>query len=285
MSKVTVEHMQEAINRQDLIDEAIRLCGGHNPILAMAGALYLIERQSHENVVHKQDALHWKSNHDNQVKRAALLSQRADLPVDRVPAYREMEHLQQRLAEASALIRKQGRELGEQDVLLDELIPVGHQYLFKDPITGTDIWRSESKYWNGQHPQRSRPLYTREQIEKLPPQPSYVPISALIKSPKHRFIEAQVAICDKASEGPWFDVAITDDGLTLIDDGRLNGMQAIPAEAHDAAFIVAARRHYRNVLLALGLSIDAMNESTAFHFSPRVEKKIADALAFFNEIL
>lgn len=37
---------------------------------------------------------HWKANHADIVKRAALLSQRDDLPVDRLPAYREMEALQ-----------------------------------------------------------------------------------------------------------------------------------------------------------------------------------------------
>lgn len=284
MSKVTIEHMQEAINRPDLMDDAIRLCGGHNPIIAMAGALYLIEQQSQANILCKKDALHWKANHDNQVKRAALLSQRQDLPVDRLPAYREMERLQQRLAEASALIRKQGRELGEQDVLLDGLIPVAHQYLFKDRITGSDIWRNESKYWNGQHPQGSRPLYTPEQMAKLTPTPAAATLSAPMKAQIDRFIQAQLKICDRASAGPWFDVATADDGLTLIDDGKLHGMHAIPAEAHDAAFIVAARRHYRNALVAMKLSMDAMHESTHFHFSPRVEKMIADALAFFNEL-
>lgn len=46
---------------------------------------------------------HWKANHDNQVARAALLLQRDDLPVDRIPAYRELERLQ---AENRALREK-----------------------------------------------------------------------------------------------------------------------------------------------------------------------------------
>ncbi len=37
---------------------------------------------------------HWKANHDNQVAKAALLMQRHDLPVDRIPAYKELERLQ-----------------------------------------------------------------------------------------------------------------------------------------------------------------------------------------------
>lgn len=36
----------------------------------------------------------WRANHADMVARAALLMQRPDLPVDRLPAYREMERLQ-----------------------------------------------------------------------------------------------------------------------------------------------------------------------------------------------
>lgn len=48
---------------------------------------------------------HWRANHGDMVRRAALLSQRPDLPVDRLPAYHEMKRLQQveRLAGASPL--------------------------------------------------------------------------------------------------------------------------------------------------------------------------------------
>lgn len=37
---------------------------------------------------------HWQANHSNMVARCALLSQRDDLPIDRIPAYRELERLQ-----------------------------------------------------------------------------------------------------------------------------------------------------------------------------------------------
>lgn len=40
------------------------------------------------------DRDHWKANHGDIVKRKALLEQRPDLPVDRLPAYREMKRLQ-----------------------------------------------------------------------------------------------------------------------------------------------------------------------------------------------
>jgi hypothetical protein len=39
-------------------------------------------------------AAHWKSNHADQVARCALLRQREDLPVDRIPAYDELARLQ-----------------------------------------------------------------------------------------------------------------------------------------------------------------------------------------------
>jgi hypothetical protein len=44
----------------------------------------------------EREIKHWKSNHDNMVSKAALLSQRPDLPVDRIPAVRELDRLQAR---------------------------------------------------------------------------------------------------------------------------------------------------------------------------------------------
>jgi hypothetical protein len=38
---------------------------------------------------------HWRKNHADQVARCALLRQREDLPVDRIPAYAELARLQQ----------------------------------------------------------------------------------------------------------------------------------------------------------------------------------------------
>jgi hypothetical protein len=40
-------------------------------------------------------AAHWKANHAHMAARCALLSQRPDLPVDRLPAYRELVRLQE----------------------------------------------------------------------------------------------------------------------------------------------------------------------------------------------
>ncbi len=38
---------------------------------------------------------HWVSNHDNLAARLAVFTQREDLPVDRIPAYRELVRLQE----------------------------------------------------------------------------------------------------------------------------------------------------------------------------------------------
>lgn len=45
---------------------------------------------------------HWKANHDTMVTKAAFLSQRPDLPVDRIPAYQELVAVQARIAELEA---------------------------------------------------------------------------------------------------------------------------------------------------------------------------------------
>jgi hypothetical protein len=39
------------------------------------------------------EAAHWKANHDNMVKKNALLSQRHDLPVDRIQAAKHFDDL------------------------------------------------------------------------------------------------------------------------------------------------------------------------------------------------
>ena len=40
---------------------------------------------------------HWKSNHDHMVERCAILRERHDLPVDRIPAYQRLIALQEKL--------------------------------------------------------------------------------------------------------------------------------------------------------------------------------------------
>ncbi|PUA17315.1 DUF551 domain-containing protein [Glaciimonas sp. PCH181] len=49
------------------------------------------------SVPHNESAEHWKANHNNLVRRLALLLERPDLPVDRISAYQELVQLQERL--------------------------------------------------------------------------------------------------------------------------------------------------------------------------------------------
>lgn len=55
----------------------------------------------------QREVEHWKANNENLAWRCAVLSQRDDLPVDRIPAYRELERLQEenaRLKQAAGLV-------------------------------------------------------------------------------------------------------------------------------------------------------------------------------------
>ena len=59
-----------------------------------------ISSWSNEEVVSKfrgliREYYHVQANHKNMVDRCALLSQREDLPVDRIPAYEELVRLQE----------------------------------------------------------------------------------------------------------------------------------------------------------------------------------------------
>jgi hypothetical protein len=57
-----------------------------------------VKRQRIFDLVAERD--HWKANHDNAVARCALLRERPDLPVDRIPAYQELVRLQEAAAKA-----------------------------------------------------------------------------------------------------------------------------------------------------------------------------------------
>lgn len=62
-------------------------------------AIVRSERDLAESVARRAigDANHWKTNHADQVARCALLRQRPDLPVERLPAYQELVRLQEAL--------------------------------------------------------------------------------------------------------------------------------------------------------------------------------------------
>ena len=55
-----------------------------------------------ENDVHGS-LKHWKSNHAYVVQKLAIATQRPDLPVDRIPAIKELERLQERVAELEGI--------------------------------------------------------------------------------------------------------------------------------------------------------------------------------------
>lgn len=55
----------------------------------------LLKKLEEENQQLKKELQQWKANHAEMVKRAALLRERSDLPVDRIPAYKELIRLQQ----------------------------------------------------------------------------------------------------------------------------------------------------------------------------------------------
>jgi uncharacterized lipoprotein YmbA len=45
------------------------------------------------------EANHWRNNHDNQVQQNAVLRQRPDLPIDRIPASGTMNQMQVKIAD------------------------------------------------------------------------------------------------------------------------------------------------------------------------------------------
>lgn len=50
---------------------------------------------------------HWKANHENQVRRARILLERPDMPIERVKAYRRMQELEKDAARYRQLRRGQ----------------------------------------------------------------------------------------------------------------------------------------------------------------------------------
>ncbi len=57
------------------------------------------------------DSEHWKANHKNMTDRCALLSQRPDVPVDRIPVYREMIRLQDRVQQLEKMLAEHKQTL------------------------------------------------------------------------------------------------------------------------------------------------------------------------------
>lgn len=80
---------------------------------------------------------HWKANHADMVKRAALLSQRDDLPVDRLPAYRELEALQKLVGAKQAEIDRLMLEFCPDEMTAEQIAECEkHQRVVHHPAFG-----------------------------------------------------------------------------------------------------------------------------------------------------
>lgn len=77
-----------AVWQASALNTEAHLMQSHEGLMDAASAKHHIAKA-------EADRDHWKHNHDNMVSRCALLSQRPDLPVDRIPAYQELAKLQE----------------------------------------------------------------------------------------------------------------------------------------------------------------------------------------------
>ena len=59
-----------------------------------------------KRIAAEDDAAHWKANHDNQVQRAMILTQRPDMPIERVAAYNRMLTLEATVAQLNSELDK-----------------------------------------------------------------------------------------------------------------------------------------------------------------------------------
>jgi hypothetical protein len=57
----------------------------------------IIEELKKQIAKSQKGVVHWKANHDSMVEKCAFLSQRPDLPVDRIPAYGKIAGLQEQV--------------------------------------------------------------------------------------------------------------------------------------------------------------------------------------------
>lgn len=48
-------------------------------------------------------------------------------------------------------------------------------------------------------------------------------------------------LCENAEDGPWYITGITDDGLSIVSDGRASGMHPFAAEIFEAEFCAESR--------------------------------------------
>lgn len=116
--------------------------------LALGMSSY-IEKLEAQIAAQEQTINHWKSNHDHMVTKAAFLSQRPDLPDDRIPAYRELEQLR---AQISATTPQPAAQAGQ------ELVGYG----VRNKATGKfGSWLYSQKEWAEDAVLKSKPPYQK----------------------------------------------------------------------------------------------------------------------------
>ena len=62
----------------------------------------------HAKEVWRRECMHWKCNHDNQVRNARVLKERLDMPVERVKAYNEIVNLREQVEWVQSVLAAHG---------------------------------------------------------------------------------------------------------------------------------------------------------------------------------
>lgn len=121
-----------------------------------------LEQLERKIVIEQTKAAHWKANHDNMVTKNAFLSQRPDLPVDRIPAYQELVQLRAQIAAQAGqepvawYIRSKGGFYLSEEAITPSDRKLGFTELFDHPAPalsvdselGDMMDKAEDEYWH-----------------------------------------------------------------------------------------------------------------------------------------
>jgi hypothetical protein len=114
----------------------------------------------------ERDRDHWKANHDNQVRRARVLLERTDMPLERVSAYKQLEEADIEIADLHDRLQEQ-RESAERELaevrarlarVMDGLtwaLGANGDFRRQGTMEGPYWWRGElaeraGVFWNGE---------------------------------------------------------------------------------------------------------------------------------------